>query len=102
MKIEDDKNVLKVEEDLDFLKMDDKIKNKLMGDDLNFLKIKDNLIFLKMEDEHIFWADFYAILKNSATQLLPGNLTNTTTKNILAIDPDATIKHDMCACKKDV
>ena len=27
---------------------------------------------------------FYAILKNSTAQLLPVNLTNTTTKNILA------------------
>ena len=44
-----------------------------MEDDLQNLKNKQcNLKQIK--------ADFYTILKNSSAQLLPGNLTNTTTK----------------------
>ena len=54
-------------------------------DGLNFLKVEDDLIFIQMEDD----LKINAILTNSteqhsAAQRSTGNLTNTTTKNILA------------------
>ena len=59
-----------------FLKIEDDLNILTLEDDLNFLKMKDNLIFIEMEDN----------LKkcNFNQQYITGNLTNTTTKNILA------------------
>ena len=57
--------------------MEDDIINLNTEAEFNFSKIKKgNIKKIK--------ADLYAILKNSTSQLHPGNLTNTTTKNILA------------------
>ena len=60
-------------------------KKKKIEDDLNFLTLKDDLNFLKMEDDLNFIQMEDNLKKcNFNQQHSTGNLTNTTTKNILA------------------
>ena len=55
-----------------------------MEDDLNFLVNGRPPKFKKQTMQHqTNKTDFYTTLMKSTSQLLPGNLTNTTTKNIL-------------------
>ena len=94
---------LKMKDDLNFLEMEDNLNFFKMRDNLNFInrrrphcffKRKNTSIYLSMEDNHKknkkcnlkpkIKDDFHAILTNSTAQFFPGNLTNTTTKNILA------------------
>ena len=74
--MEDNLILLKMEDDLIFLKIEDYLIFLTVKDDLHFLKMEDYLIFIQMEDD--------LIKCNFNQQRSTGNLTNTTTKNILA------------------
>ena len=101
--MEEDINFLKRKADINFWKMKGNFIFFENGRDLIFYKLKTTYFFDQMEDDLNIILNrrelpklrkqtmdlkqiqnyLYAILKINTAKLLPGNLTNTTTKNIL-------------------